>query len=228
MICEPDTALEDTSGIDGTGNRDASSLLAKSRHDLLPPDESHVLKRDPVSVRQKYLSPGMILTHIDGKAVPNTYDGALEALHASSRTSELLFAPASYISRLNTAEKLAQKLTDSSRAVTDAVTSAKTARLNYNEAVTMHETTMESIFRQFRRVESGRVCGMRQAMLQVIDLGIQQWIEKCQNANLVASKSVIGIDSVLDLKVKFNARVNAYHARDGTVGTDSTTLQVQS
>ena len=76
-ICEPDTALEDTSGIDGTGNTDASSLLAKSRHDLLPPDESHVLKRDPVSVRQKYLSPGMILTHIDGKAVPNTYDGAL-------------------------------------------------------------------------------------------------------------------------------------------------------
>ena len=42
----------------------------------------------------------------------------------------------------------------------------------------------------------------------------------------VASKSVIGIDSVLDFKMykEFNARVNAYHARDGIVGTDSTNI----
>ena len=185
-------------------------------HELLP-------KRADLKREFQTLSSGMILTHIDGQNVPDSYEEALQAIHAAKPTSLFLFAPPSHISSLNVAEKLAKKLTDASLVINDAATALREAKRECNEAAIMNETTIESIFRQFRRVESSRVNGMRQSMLQVIDACIQQYTDSCLSGNTSTSTAVKSINAGVDFQMydEFNTRVNAYHARDGVMNIDT-------
>ncbi len=162
----------------------------------------------------RHITSGMVLVHIGNRVAPSSYEEVMALLDTSPGFTRLIFAPSSHIANLNATERLAAKLADASRRVKASREVMDAARAAHRADEDRHQSAMQSIFRQFRRVEAGRCAGMRATLSQLLDTCLlQRYCDSRQRLGMQTSKVVLQIDATMDFKMyaEFNARVSAYH-----------------
>ena len=159
------------------------------------------------------LAVGMVVTSLNNVPVGRTYESVVQAISEMKEEEIIVLATSGHVRNVNTMERLANRLTLAARHVKACVITERDTRKKHIYFVNNHEEIMENIYRSFRTIETERVCGVRNAIVDVMNNGVSKCVEKEMTLSIESGRILFSIDTMIDFKVylDFNARIKKYH-----------------